>query len=90
MKTLIIIATVLLSGCSVFSQPVPVARAFPEVPVELKQGCGDLIMTPVDAKMSDVLGIVAKNYGQYHECRARNEAWKEWYDSQRKIFEAVK
>jgi hypothetical protein len=91
MKYFLMIAALLLGGCSVFkSAPVPVARSFPAVPAELKQHCNDLIMTPVDAKMSDVLGIVARNYGQYHECRIRTDAWIEWYDSQRKIFEEVK
>lgn len=89
MKKLIIMAVLLVSGCS-FTRPVPVARTFPEAPAELKQSCNDLIMTPVDAKMSDVLGIVARNYGQYHECRIRTDAWIEWYESQRRIFEAVK
>ena len=85
MKYLLI--ALLLAGCST---PVPVARKFPDVPSELMEDCQTLQQTQDNAKLSEVITIVTKNYSQYHECRARQAAWKEWYDSQKKIFEEVK
>jgi hypothetical protein len=81
-----LVLLLILGGCTA----VPVKRTFPAVPDELKAACPDLQKLKPEAKMSDVLGIVTQNYTTYHECRIRNEAWVEWYDSQRKIFDAVK
>lgn len=76
----------MLGGCTA----VPVTRTFPEVPAELKAACPDLQQLKADAKLSDVLGTVTQNYTTYHECRIKNEAWIQWYDSQKKIFDEVK
>jgi hypothetical protein len=81
-----LVLLLILGGCTA----VPVKRTFPAVPDELKAACPDLQKLKPEAKMSDVLGIVTQNYTTYHECRIRNEAWVQWYDSQRKIFDAVK
>ena len=81
-----LVLLLILGGCT----SVPVERTFPAVPDELKAACPDLQKLKPEAKMSDVLGIVTQNYTTYHECRIRNEAWVEWYDSQRKIFDEVK
>lgn len=80
-------AALLLSGCF---KTVPVKRNFPAVPAELQQPCTDLDKTPDSTQLSDVVKTVTKNYALYHECRTRNEAWREWYDAQKKIFEEVK
>jgi hypothetical protein len=86
MKYLIILSVLLLTACTT----VPVARTFPDVPAELKVGCPTLQQTPKEAKFSEVLSIVAKNYGHYHECSIQNEAWIRWYETQKKIFQEVK
>ncbi len=77
----------LVTGCST---TVPVARKFPEVPQDLKQACPTLQQTPAEAAFSDILSIVTTNYALYHECRARQDAWIEWYDAQKKVFDEVK
>lgn len=84
---LMLILVLILTGCST---TVPVARKFPDVPADLKQSCTTLQQTPDDAAFSDILSVVTKNYALYHECRARQDAWIEWYDAQKKIFEEVK
>jgi hypothetical protein len=84
MRALLIV--LLLTGCG----SVPVARNFPEVPAEIIRECPTLQQTQNDAKLSDVLTTVTKNYSQYHECRARQAAWIEWYNTQKKIFDEVK
>lgn len=84
-KSLILL--LLLAGCST---AVPVHRSFPDVPASLKEACPELNKVNDGAKLSEIVGVVSKNYGQYHECRIKADAWIEWYDAQKKIFEEVK
>ena len=87
MKQLLILV-LLLSGCST---TVPVARTFPEVPKELQVACPDLKPVPEGTeKLSELLSVVAGNYGQYQECQISVESWNEWYREQKKIFDSVK
>ena len=87
MKHLLIL-TVLLAGCST---SVPVKRTFPTVPSELVQECPDLKSVAEDTtKLSEVLTVVAENYGQYKECQIKVDLWHDWYEKQKKIFDEVK
>lgn len=78
----------LIVGCST---TVPVTIKFPESP-------GNIAMTPCpqlqkikeDAKLSDITKTVTVNYGTYYECAVKNDAWIEWYQKQKQIFESVK
>lgn len=85
MKYLLLIPAVLLTGCLT----TPVKRNFPEVPQEIMQACPDLKTVEQTEKLSDVLKVVTDNYGQYHECRAKVDAWIEWYKTQKHIFDSV-
>ena len=87
MKKLIIILTLLLAGC--FGD-VPVKPNWPDIPQELKTVCPDLNLIKKGAKLSEVIEIVADNYYMYHECQVKVDAWKEWYDTQKQIYEEVK
>lgn len=65
--------------------------SFPQVPEDLKRACPDLKqVNPNDHELSKLLEIVTNNYATYHECRARVDAWNEWYNTQRSIYESVK
>jgi len=86
MKYSLLILPFLLAGCLA----TPVKRNFPEVPAELKVACPDLQKVKDDAKLSDVISTVSTNYTQYHECRAKVDAWNEWYSNQKEIFDSVK
>lgn len=87
-KLLLIIPVLLLSGCLTST---PVKRNFPEVPEELKVACPDLIqLDPKTSKLSEVVSVVSKNYGQYQECQIKVDAWVEWYKTQKEIFDSVK
>jgi uncharacterized protein YcfL len=87
MKTLLIIAVLILSGCST----APVVMKFPEVPEALMQQCEPLDKVPADTKqLSTTAEVVIKNYGKYHVCRIKVEEWQEWYKSNKKIYETVK
>jgi hypothetical protein len=81
-----LIPAMLLAGCST----VPVERNFPAVPPALLTECPALAQTPQGAKFSEVLTIVNNNYAEYHQCRAKTEAWVQWYTEQKKIFDEVK
>jgi len=86
-KLLAFIPVVLLTGCL----NTPVSRHFPEVPEELKTACPSLEQVdPATTKLSEVVRVVTDNYTQYHECRVKVDAWIEWYQTQRAIFDSVK
>lgn len=86
MKRLLLITVMFMVGCST----APIIPKFPDVPPELMAECVDLKETDPTTKLSDVVKVVADNYGRYHECRIKAEVWTEWYKTQKKIFEGVK
>lgn len=81
-----LLLSILLTGCLT---TVPVARNFPEVPEDIKTACPDLKTIDDTTKLSKVIETVTDNYGLYHECRIKIDAWIEWYTTQKKIFEEV-
>ncbi len=84
MKYLLLI--LLLTGC----KTVPVTAKFPEAPIELLLKCPALKQLEEDVKLSDVAKNITYNYTLYYECVIKHDAWIEWYQSQKKIFESVK
>ena len=87
MKFLSLIPILFLVACSTVT---PVERKFPSVPSDLMEACPELKQTQPTDKLSDVLKVVVDNYGQYHECRIKSDAWIEWYNKQQQIFNSVK
>lgn len=74
-----------LSGCGV------VVPKFPSYPEEIGVPCPELVLVDEkEEKLSEVLKVVTKNYGQYHECRAKVQAWIDWHKEQKQIFEDIK
>lgn len=89
MKRLIILAAFLASGCA--ETVIPAVPKFPTAPEELLKPCPDLKSVEAGTdKLSIILGVVSNNYSQYHECRLKNDTWREWYESQRKIWDENK
>lgn len=86
MKYTALLLPFLLAGCLA----TPVKRNFPEVPAELKVACPELQKVKDDAKLSDIISTVSTNYTEYHECRAKVDAWNDWYKVQKEIFDSVK
>jgi hypothetical protein len=87
MKLLIAIIALNLTACV----SVPVERTFPKVPDELMIACPDLQLVPLGTtQLSTVLEVVTANYGQYQRCTNKVDAWTQWYNDQKKIFESVK
>jgi hypothetical protein len=86
MNRLIIIALILLSGCTT----VPVTVKFPDIPKDMLETCPDLKLIPETTKLSEVLPTVVDNYGQYYTCKDTVDSWIDWYKSQKKIFDSIK
>lgn len=76
-----------LTGCST---TVPVTAKFPEVPARILVKCPQLEKINDDAKLSDVAKTVTINYSTYYECAVKHDAFVEWYQVQKTIFESVK
>jgi hypothetical protein len=76
-----------ITGCST---AVPVTAKFPEAPGKMAtQRCPDLQKLQDNARLSDVSRTVTINYSTYYECAVKADAWQEWYEIQRRIFEGA-
>jgi hypothetical protein len=85
---LALLLAVTLVGCSLVT---PVTRSFPDRPAGLKEDCPELQEATAETKeLSKLLDVVVVNYSTYYECRVKIEAWDEWYQEQKKIFDEVK
>ena len=79
-----------LAMCSGCSTPVPVTAKFPEPPGKgAVTRCPDLQKLKDNARLSDVATTVTINYGTYYECAVKADAWQEWYQIQKTIFEGA-
>lgn len=88
MRKLLLISVLLLTGCAT---AIPVKMSFPQLPEALTKPCDRLLPMAADKReLSDLLENTTDNYAKAKECNAKANAWKEWYDTQRKIFEEVK
>jgi len=83
-----IVLAFLITACSTV---MPVTQNFPDAPAMLKEKCPEL-KTIQGEKISivDFTRTVSENYTTYYQCAGRNDAWIDWYDQQKKIWEEVK
>jgi hypothetical protein len=88
MRTAVLGLAILLSACST---AVPVEQKFPEAPDLLMEKCPAL-KTIQGEKISivDFTRTVSENYSTYYQCAAKNDAWAEWYQQQKKIWDQVR
>lgn len=87
MKYLALLLAVWLTGCST---AVPVVAKFPEPPGRLiTQRCPDLQKLNDNVQLSDISKTVAQNYSLYYECAVKTDAWIEWYNIQKILFEGA-
>lgn len=89
MRSLVVICSLLLlTACTTTA---PVVMKFPDAPAELTKPADKLTPLPKDKKeLHDILDNVNTNYGKYYELRDKYNAWIEWYNAQKKIYEEVK
>ncbi len=83
--TLVIV--LLVSGCST---TVPVKAKFPEAPERLLAKCPQLEKLGNEVKLSDISKTITVNYTTYYECAVKHDAFIEWYQVQKNIYESVK
>jgi len=82
-----ILLLLIVSGCST---TVPVTAKFPDVPERLLAKCPQLEKLENEAKLSDISKTITNNYTTYYECAVKDDAWIEWYQTQKQIFERIK
>jgi hypothetical protein len=77
----------LISGCTT----VPVVPKFPQAPEIMMEKCPAL--KPIEGETVSIIDftkIVTENYTTYYECAIKQDAWIEWYQSQKRIYESIK
>ena len=84
----VVLLSLLLTGCRTV---VPVTNTFPNAPSDIALvRCPQLQKIADDAQLSDVAKTVTVNYGTYYECAVKTDAWIEWYQKQKIIFDNIK
>ena len=83
---LVLLLLILVSGCSTV---VPVTVKFPDAPDRIKIRCPQLKTLSEEAKLSDIAKTITENYTTYYECAVKHDAWTEWYETQKIIFEKL-
>lgn len=80
-----ILLAFLITSCST---AVPLTQSFPQAPAVLKEKCPEL-KTIAGEKITivDFTKIVSENYTTYYQCAGRTDAWIDWYDQQKKIWD---
>jgi len=86
MKFLLLCTLLFLTGCTT----VPVTLKFPQVPNQLLEKCPELNKVIEDPKLSDIAKTITLNYTTYYECSIKQEAWVEWYNVQKQLYESIK
>jgi len=87
MKYLVCFFLILMTGCSTV---VPVKSKFPDVPERLMVKCPQLEKVSETPTLSDVTKTITNNYTTYYDCAVKHDAFIEWYNIQKNIFESVK
>lgn len=86
MKSLVLVLALLISACTT----VPVTVKFPQPPGNVAlEPCANLEMLTHPTQLSTVAATVFENYFEYHKCAAKQSAWIDWYQQQRKLFESI-
>jgi hypothetical protein len=82
-----IVLAFLITGCST---AVPLTASFPDAPSMLMEKCPSLKTIPGEkVTIIEFTKTVSENYTTYYQCAGRTEAWIDWYNQQKKIWEEV-
>ena len=83
-----IVLSFLITACST---AVPLTQNFPEAPDMLKEKCPELkTIQGEKVTIIEFTKTVSENYTTYYQCAGRTDAWIDWYDQQKKIWEQMK
>jgi hypothetical protein len=87
MKKLILLASIVLVGCTT----IPVTAKFPKAPDALTEAPKTLQTLDVaKPELSDLISNANDNYAEYYRLRDKYNGWIDWYNTQKQIFESVK
>jgi hypothetical protein len=87
MKYPLLLTVVLLGGCAT---SVPITAKFPDPPGKMAtERCPNLKKLNEKPVLSDISRTVTENYTTYYECAVKADAWQEWYEVQKRIFEGT-
>jgi hypothetical protein len=87
-KLFAVASILLITGCST---TVPVTARFPDAPILILEKCPQLkTIEGESVSIIDFTKTVTLNYTTYYECAVKSDAWIEWYQIQKKIFEEIK
>jgi len=85
------ILTVLAFLITACSTAVPVTQSFPDAPAMLKEKCPELkTIQGEKVTIVDFTRTVSENYTTYYQCAGKQQAWIDWYEQQRKIWNEVR
>ena len=85
---ILIVLAFLITACST---AVPLTQNFPDAPDMLKEKCPELkIIVGEKVSIVDFTKVVSENYTTYYQCAGRTDAWIDWYNQQKKIWEDTK
>ena len=83
-----IILAFLITACST---AVPLTQSFPQAPAVLKEKCPELkTIQGEKVTIIEFTKTVSENYTTYYQCAGRTDAWIDWYDQQKKIWDETK
>jgi hypothetical protein len=83
-----IILAFLITACST---AVPVTQSFPQAPDMLMEKCPELkTIAGERVTIIEFTRTVRENYTTYYQCAGRTDAWIDWYNQQKKIWEEMK
>jgi hypothetical protein len=83
-----ILLAFLITACST---AVPLTRNFPDAPDMLMEKCPELkTISGEKVTIIEFTKTVSENYTTYYQCAGRTDAWIDWYNQQKKIWEQMK
>lgn len=64
---------------------------WPEAIPSLMEPASNLDTLPEDKRtLTDLIQNANENFGKYYQLKEKYEAWQEWYNAQKQIYESVK
>jgi len=88
MRILLLGLITLLAACST---AVPLTQNFPDAPDLLMEKCPALrTIQGEKVTIIEFTKTVSENYMTYYQCAGKQEAWIDWYNQQKKIWDETK
>ena len=87
-RLIIVLMLVSLVGCA--TKIAPVNLKWPDAPAELMEPADDLTtLKPEQTRLSDLIDNANTNFSRYYILKDRYEAWQQWYNTHRQIYQGA-